>query len=116
MNNQKLKEIFSDKEFVKTLLNLETGEEVKETLSQHGIPVNNETLKIFASALVDALENRDNTKMEDSVLSSISGGKIEVNESEEYNKYKDAISKTMDSSLVSEISQSSWILKETNKL
>ncbi len=117
MDNQKLKEIFSDKEFIKTLLNLETGEEVKKVLSQHGIPINDETLKILAVALVNALENQGNTKIiEDSVLSSVSGGKTEIIKSEEYAQYKGIISESIDSSLTYKIPQNSWILKETDKL
>lgn len=117
MNNQELRKIFSDKEFVKSLINMETGEEVKKALFQHGVPVNDETLKIFAAALVQAIESRHNPKMiEDSVLNSVSGGKIEINNSEEYINYKYAILKDLDSNLISEIPQTSWVLKETNEL
>ena len=117
MSNQELNKIFSDKEFITSLLNMETGEEVKKALSNHGVPVNDETLKMLAAALVQAIESRSNSKMvDDSVLNSVSGGKIEINGSRECISCKGVILNSLDPNLISEIPKTSWILKEVNSL
>ena len=117
MSNEELKEIFSDKEFITSLLNMETGEEVKKALSNHGVPVNDETLKMLAATLVQAIESRSNIKViGDSVLNSVSGGKIEINGLRECVICKSAILNSLDPNSVSEIPKTSWILKEVNSL
>ena len=117
MSSKELKKIFSDKEFITSLLNMETGEEVKKALSNHGVPVNDETLKMLAAALVQAIESRSNTKVVgDSVLNSVSGGKTEINGSRECISCKSAILDGLDPNLISEIPQISWVLKEVNNL
>lgn len=117
MNKEQLKEFFSNPEFVKKLLDFETGEEVQRELSNYGIPINDETLKILATALVSALEDRmKKNELSDSVLNSISGGKKEINKSEEYTSYKTTILEALNDNSIPEIPQSSWVLKETSKL
>jgi len=117
MDKEKLKEFFSNPEFVKKLLNFETGEEVQQTLLSYGIPINDETLKIFATALVNALEDRmKKNELNDSILNSISGGKMEATKLEEYKSYKSTILEALDDNSILQVPQSSWVLKEASKL
>ena len=50
--------VFSDEEFVNTLLQLETGERVRKALAEKGIVLSVDELDKFAAVLVEAIENK----------------------------------------------------------
>lgn len=58
MNIQKFEEVLLDTEFVRNLLSLETGEEVKESLASRGIKVTEDKMDRFSEILADELEKR----------------------------------------------------------
>lgn len=58
MSEQDFIRIFSDEEFVNTLLQLETGERVRKALAEKGIVLSVDELDKFAAVLVEAIENK----------------------------------------------------------
>lgn len=71
MSEQEFKEAFSDEEFVKELLSLKTGEQVRKALAKKGIFLTPEELDKFAEVLVKALEK---SKLQGEELEKCSGG------------------------------------------
>ena len=63
MNIQKFDEALSDTEFVRSLLSLETGEEVIESLSSRGIKITEDKMDRFSKILADKLEKRINIRI-----------------------------------------------------
>ena len=59
MSEQDFIRVFSDKEFVNTLLQLETGERVRKALAEKGIVLNPDELDKFAAVLVQAIEDKN---------------------------------------------------------
>ena len=70
--SQATKEAFKNKAFVRKLLSLETGEEVRKALAEKGIVLSAEELDKFAEILVLALEKGE--AMTDSDLEKVVGG------------------------------------------
>lgn len=58
MKIQKFEEVLLDTEFVRNLLSLETGEEVKELLASRGIKITEDKMDRFSEILADELEKR----------------------------------------------------------
>ena len=58
MSEQDFIRVFSDEEFVNTLLQLETGERVRKALAEKGIVLSVDELDKFAAVLVEAIENK----------------------------------------------------------
>lgn len=69
MSEQDFIRVFSDKEFVNTLLQLETGERVRKALAEKGIVLNPDELDKFAAVLVQAIEDKNS-------IENASGGVI----------------------------------------
>ena len=62
MDRIKFEDVFSDKEFVNKLLNLETGERVMRALAEKGIVLKSEEMDEFAKFLIAALERKNEDK------------------------------------------------------
>lgn len=71
MSEKEFEEAFSDENFVNELLNLKTGEQVRNALAKKGIVLTPEELDKFAEVLVRALEK---SKMSEEELKNCSGG------------------------------------------
>lgn len=70
--NEATKEAFKNKAFVRKLLSLETGEEVRKALAEKNIVLTADELDKFAEILVLALEKGQ--EMTDSDLENVVGG------------------------------------------
>lgn len=71
MSEEEFKEAFSDEEFVKELLSLKTGEQVRKALAKKGIFLTPDELDKFAEVLIHALEKN---KVPEEELKNCSGG------------------------------------------
>jgi len=104
MNKKQFNEVFSDVDFVRELLNLETGRDVKRALSQKGIKLTDEDLDRFACILADELENRIKIKeLASAEMEHITGGVKEDSE--------DSLL-IVKQSLESNSNEKSWILNK----
>ncbi len=72
MNEQKMKEVFSDEQFVKSLLELETPEEVQKFLAEKEIDVTEEEI-VKAREILVRYNNGDLSEEE---LENVAGGGI----------------------------------------
>ncbi len=74
--NDAAKEAFKNKAFVRNLLSLETGEEVRKALEEKNIVLTADELDKFAEILVLALEKGQ--EMTDSDLENVVGGALSI--------------------------------------
>ncbi len=74
--NDATKEAFKNKAFVRKLLSLETGEEVRKALEEKNIVLTADELDKFAEILVLALEKGQ--EMTDSDLENVVGGALSI--------------------------------------
>ena len=70
MNEEKIKEVFSDEKFVKSLMELETPEEVQKALAEKDIDLSIDEIKAAAKLL----EKRANGELADEDLETVAGG------------------------------------------
>jgi ribosomal protein L4 len=76
-NEEKLKSIFSDKDFVKDLISKKTPEEAKNALKQKGIELDEKDLKEIGHFLAKNIKS-SNKKLNEPELAEVSGGKNAV--------------------------------------
>ncbi len=77
MNEKDFREVFSDKEFVSNLLQLETGERVRKALAEKGIVLSADELDKFAEVMIESIKkiNLDiKSEKTDSDIENASGG------------------------------------------
>ena len=77
MNEERIKEIFADEEFVKELFSKETPEEAQALLAEKGIDMSIDELvklKDLVVAKLQAAENGESTELTEEDLSDIAGG------------------------------------------
>ena len=77
MNEKDFREVFSDKEFVSNLLQLETGERVRKALAEKGIVLSADELDKFAKVMIESIKKiNEDVKSEktDSDIENVSGG------------------------------------------
>lgn len=77
MNEKDFREVFSDKEFVSNLLQLETGERVRKALAEKGIVLSADELDKFAEVMIESIKKiNEDVKSEkiDSDIENASGG------------------------------------------
>lgn len=84
MNMKEFDKIFSDVEFVKTLLLLETGDEVQDTLASRGIKITEDILDRFSKILADTLEKQIADRQIHSISNQISIADGGINENYVY--------------------------------
>ncbi len=70
MNEQKMKEVFSDEQFVKSLLELETPEEVQKVLAEKEIDVTEEEIVKAREILI----RYNNGELSEEELENVAGG------------------------------------------
>ena len=79
MNEERIKEVFADEEFVKELLSRETPEEAKALLEEKDIDFSVEDLIKLREILVakmEAAENGEEAELGDEDLEDVSGGTL----------------------------------------
>jgi len=79
MNEERIKEVFSDEEFVKELLSRETPEEAKALLEEKDIDFSVEDLvklKDIIAAKLQAAENGESAELTEEELEDVSGGTL----------------------------------------
>ena len=77
MNEERIKEVFSDEEFVKELFSKETPEEAKALLEEKDIDISIEELvklKDIIIAKLQAVENGESAELTEADLENIAGG------------------------------------------
>ena len=77
MNEERIKEVFSDEEFVKELFNKETPEEAQALLAEKEIDMSIDELvklKDLVAAKLQAAENGESTELTEEDLADIAGG------------------------------------------
>ena len=77
MNEERIKEVFADEEFVKELFSKETPEEAKALLEEKGIDISIEELvklKDIIIAKLQAVENGESAELTEADLENIAGG------------------------------------------
>ena len=77
MNEERIKEVFSDEEFVKELFSKETPEEAKALLAEKDIDISIEELvklKDIIIAKLQAVENGESAELTEADLENIAGG------------------------------------------
>ena len=77
MNEERIKEVFADEEFVKELFSKETPEEAKALLEEKDIDVSIEELvelKDIIIAKLQATENDETVELTEADLSDVAGG------------------------------------------
>ena len=70
MNEEKIKKVFSDEEFVKSLMNLETPEAVQKALEEKDIDLSVEDIKKIA----ELVQKKDNGELSEDELEEVAGG------------------------------------------
>ncbi len=70
MNEAQLQEIFSDKEFVLSLFDLETSEDVKSSLAAKGLELTVDEIEVIKGQLLKG----DGTSLSDCDLEDVAGG------------------------------------------
>ena len=81
MNEERIKEIFADEEFVKELFSKETPEEAQALLAEKGIDMSIDELvklKDLVAAKLQAAENGESTELTEEDLSDVAGGAFGV--------------------------------------
>ena len=82
MNMENLKEVFSDKAFVKGLFELETAAEVQASLKERGVEMTEEEILGVRNLLIKmengeiSVEQLENGELPDEVLEQVSGGAL----------------------------------------
>ena len=77
MNEERIKEVFADEEFVKELFSKETPEEAKALLEEKDIDISIEELvklKDIIIAKLQAVENGESAELTEADLENIAGG------------------------------------------
>ena len=77
MNEERIKEVFSDEEFVKELFSKETPEEAQALLAEKEIDMSIDELvklKDLVAAKLQAAENGESTELTEEDLSDVAGG------------------------------------------
>jgi lactobin A/cerein 7B family class IIb bacteriocin len=74
MDDARVKEVFADEAFVKSLLELETAEEVQSALAARGIEASREEILSVRDALIKAAEKGGT--LSDEELENVAGGII----------------------------------------
>ena len=77
MNEERIKEVFADEEFVKELFSKETPEEAKALLAEKDIDISIEELvklKDIIIAKLQAVENGESAELTEADLENIAGG------------------------------------------
>ena len=69
MNEEKIKEVFSDKDFVGSLLELETAEEVQSAISKKGIDLSISDIEVLRAQLANSGE-----ELSEEDLENVAGG------------------------------------------
>ena len=72
MNEEKIKEVFSDEKFVKSLMELETPEEVQKALAEKDIDLSIDEIKKVA----ELLQKKAEGELSDANLENVAGGSI----------------------------------------
>jgi lactobin A/cerein 7B family class IIb bacteriocin len=72
MDDARVKEVFADEAFVKSLLDLETPEEVQSALAARGVEASREEILSVRDALVKAIEKGGT--LSDEELENVAGG------------------------------------------
>ena len=81
MNEERIKEVFSDEEFVKELLSRETPEEAKALLEEKDIDFSVEDLvkfKDIIAAKLQAAENGEAAELTEEELEDVAGGYLGI--------------------------------------
>lgn len=77
MNEERIKEVFADKEFVKEFLSKETPEEAQDLLAEKDIDVSVSDLCKLMDMLIARVENPDaEAELDDEALEDVSGGSL----------------------------------------
>ena len=79
MNEERIKEVFSDEEFVKELFSKETPEEAQDLLAEKDIDISIEELvklKDIIVAKLQATENDETVELTEEELTDVAGGVI----------------------------------------
>ena len=74
MNEERIKEIFADEEFVKELFSKETPQEAQELLAEKDIDISIEYLCKVMEKATEKQENPDTAELTDEALEEVSGG------------------------------------------
>ncbi len=74
MHEQKIKELFSDEQFVKELFALETPEEVQAVLADNDVEISVEEILKIRELLI----KKENGELSDEDLEEVSGGLVQV--------------------------------------
>ena len=74
MNEEKIKEVFSNEKFVKSLMELNTPEEVQKALSEKDIDLSVDEIKKIA----ELLQKKANGELTDEDLENVAGGSISL--------------------------------------
>lgn len=82
MNKEKLEELLANEKFVRKLISLETGEQVRGVLYKKGVKLRPEDMEDFAKAIIYVLEHRGNKKLDNCELENVSGGTTELTASQ----------------------------------
>ena len=81
MNEERIKEVFADEEFVKELFSKETPEEAKALLEEKDIDISIEELvklKDIIIAKLQAVENGESAELTEADLENIAGGSFGI--------------------------------------
>lgn len=82
MNKEKLEELLANEKFVRKLISLETGEQVRGVLYKKGVKLRPEDMEDFAKAIIYVLEHQGNKKLDNCELENVSGGTTELTENQ----------------------------------
>lgn len=72
--NEKIQEVFSDKEFVEKLLAMETAEEVQAAVKEKGLELTLEEIEATKKSIINSLEKNDSDEVSDDQLEQVAGG------------------------------------------
>lgn len=73
MNDQQIKDLFSDQAFMNSILEMETAEEVQAALKEKGLDLSLEEIGVIRESL-----NSENGELSEDELENVSGGSITV--------------------------------------
>ena len=77
MNEQKIKEVFSDEQFVKSLLEMDSVQEVQAALHEKGLDLSEEELNATREVMIKVAE-AGATELPDEELEGVAGGLLPV--------------------------------------
>jgi predicted ribosomally synthesized peptide with nif11-like leader len=72
--NEKIQEVFADKEFVEKLLAMDTPEEVQAAVKEKGLELTLEEIEATKKSIVNSLEKNDSDEVSDDQLEQVAGG------------------------------------------